>query len=156
MSSSWLPRARWDGGSGTAEPRPWWPAFRLPLLIVLCILGAAGQARAETWVLLRSGAFALDPQTLARIQSSLHAAVTSAAATQARQLPDWSGYTLQYQPQLVMGVRIVVIRGACTVPAGVDLSKDFYDVPGGGECYFAVAYEVGSGSFSNVAFNGDH
>ena len=108
----------------------------------------------QTWVQVRGGSYTLDPAVLSHIRAALEATVTHSARVQKAELAPWQTYTLQYQPQVVDGHRVVRIDGACRVHPGANLQDSFLDVADGGPCYFTVTYSIELGKFSNVLFNG--
>jgi hypothetical protein len=126
----------------------------VPSIIVLLLLAAAGDCDGQTWALVQGGAYALPSSALARIEATLEQTVSAAAASQAQKLAPWQDFSIQYQPQVLQGRRVVEIHGACHIRSGTDLHREFYLPLDGGPCFFTVVYSLESGRYSNVAFNG--
>lgn len=122
----------------------------------LLLLAASLGTRAETWVPVRGGSYALPSDVLAHIRSTLTAQVTAAATAQRQPLPPWSQFLLQYRTKRLDGRRVVEIHGACAVHSGQDIHTEFVDegIADGGPCYFMVLYLLDSRQYSNVVFHG--
>lgn len=130
---------------------------RFVALAIGLMLSLPGVLRAESWVEVKGGAFALAADQLAHLKETLQAQVVAAAKEQGVAGPDWQKFLIQYSPRKMSGVRVVEVHGSCEVGPGEDVKRRFIDetVVDGGTCYFAVIYILDSGKYSNVVFHGN-
>jgi hypothetical protein len=125
-------------------------------LAIGLMLSLPGVLRAQIWVEVKGGNYALAPDQLAHLKETLPARVLAAAKEQGVEAPDWQKFLIQYSPRKMHGVRVVEVHGSCEVAPGEDVKRRFIDetVVDGGTCYFAVIYILESDRYSNVVFHG--
>jgi hypothetical protein len=118
----------------------------LPFMLALTV--AVG-----SWTYIPDGSsWSPDAPTLNAAKGKLRQAVWSTALKQQQDLPDWKTYSFQYQGRELSGRRIVYVNAFCIAPDYAD--KQLVQVLDGGPCYFVAIYDVATGTYSAVEFNG--
>ena len=86
-------------------------------------------------------------------RAALHRAVLAQIATENRErIPNWSTYAFQYQGRVISGRNVIVVNAFCDIPPYA--SKQWVMVLDGGACFFTAFFDVKTGKYAEVAFNG--
>jgi hypothetical protein len=116
-------------------------------------LALAAAVLAGSWTHIPDGGWEPSSAELKRAKASLHAAVIAQATPDLRKsLPPWGKYAFQYQGRLLDGRKVIYVNAFCDIPAYA--GKTWVGVMDGGPCYFAAFFDVKTGKYIGVAFNG--
>jgi hypothetical protein len=105
-----------------------------------------------TWTYIPGGTWRPDAATVKLAQASLKPAVLKQAAADRESLPEWKSYNFQYQGREISGRKVVYVNAFCQPMSYAD--KELVQVLDGGPCFFFAIFDVATGKYASVAFNG--
>jgi hypothetical protein len=128
---------------------------RIAFTFFLTISVAASAQDVSRWHEVSGGAWQVSPLVVVRIAPLLQAAANQEYEDKNIQAPNLESYTIQYQGTESGLKRVVSILGACEVRVPSDLlTRQWYQVFDGGECFFEATYDPESKKLTEFFFHG--
>jgi len=118
------------------------------------LLAAAMAAHSPgAWIQVKGGAWTPDEVSMHQVSGSLQAYAEAAAKSQGRELRPWSEYSFQYQGRVLDNQKYIYVLALCATVGEPDLSADFYEVLGGGSCFFGLTFNPERQRFEDFRIN---